>query len=198
MGKLVVEVGGTRYQKLSDLPAGELRRRLEAAIGELIVFAGGYQILVDAGFAPPLATAPSAGRPAESTTLSLEEQQARFLQSLERQRDQTASAVTPRPASNLLGGLGRQAPPTPPPPPVDEPTPTADRPLTIIDQIDQILQKHLAADPRLSQRDIRMEPALSGGLRIKIDGRYYEHPSEIPEKEVQLAIKMALKEWDST
>jgi hypothetical protein len=201
MGKLVVEVGGTRYQNLSDVPAGELRRRLEAAIGELIVFAGGYQILVDAGFAPPLASAPavppSASRPAEPATLSLEEQQTRFLQSLERQRDQTAATAS-RPTPNLLGGLGRQAQPAPPPLPVVEPTPTPDRPLTIIDQIDQILQKHLAADPRLSQRDIRMEPALNGGLRIKIDGRYYDHPSEIPEKEVQLAIKMALKEWDST
>jgi hypothetical protein len=206
MGKLVVEVGGTRYQKITDVPAGELRRRLEAAIGELIVFAGGYQLLADAGFAPPLAVAPPAaqptGRPAEAApSLSLEEQQARFLQSLEKQRDMTAAAAVSRPAPNLIGSLGNlgksAAPAAPPPPPVLEPAP-ADRPLTIIEQIDQILQKHLAADPRFAQRDIRMEPALNGGLRIKIDGSYYDHPGEIPEKEIQLAIKMALKEWDAS
>jgi hypothetical protein len=204
LGKLVVDVAGARYQRLSDVPEEEIRRRLVAAIGELIVFAGGYQVLLDAGVAPPLAVpttqAAAVAQPAAvpGAPLSMEEQQARFLQSLEKQRDATSAAAPPRGGPNLLGGLVKQAPPPPPPPAILEPTLAKDRPLTIIEQIDIILQKHLAMDPQLSRRDIRMESALNGGLRIKIDGNYYEHPNSIPEKEVQLVIKMALKEWDST
>ena len=58
MGKLVVNYSDKRYESISDVPEANVRQLLHAAIGELITFAGGYQQLVDAGVAPPLASSP--------------------------------------------------------------------------------------------------------------------------------------------
>lgn len=201
LGKLVVDVGGGRYQKLSDVPEEEIRRRLIAAIGELIVFAGGYQVLLDAGVAPPLGVAATQAARAVQETAdpnSLAEQQARFLQSLEKQRDLLAASKPVRSAAPTPTIVGPADSPVVLSPAVVVTPPAKDRPLTIIEQIDQILQKHLAMDPQFARRDIGLESALSGGMRIRIDGNYYDHPTAIPEKQIQLVIKMALKEWDTT
>lgn len=81
------------------------------------------------------------------------------------------------------------------PAPEQAPSP---RELSIVEQIDAILQKYIAADPRLARRSIHLEHAPNGGLRITVDNNYYQRPAEIEEKEVQLVIKMALKEWESS
>jgi hypothetical protein len=197
-GKLVIEVGERRYDSLAEVKDPALRQRLTAAIGELVTFAGGYDILVDAGVAPlltPSATGP--GAPAASSAASLTEQQAAFLESLERQRDelkQVAEAPKRRPAlASLIMGNNPPRPVTETPlEPITEPPK-----LTIVEQIDRILQKHLATDSRLAHRSIHLEQAPGGGLRIVVDGKYYQRPAEIEEKEIQLFIKMALKEWEA-
>jgi hypothetical protein len=206
-GKLVVEVGGQRYESLADVTQPALRQRLTAAIGELVTFAGGYNVLVDAGVAPLLlTTAPSARSPVEADVVSstavsgpaptLTEQQTAFLESLERQRDELKQAAEgPRRRSALSSlVLGQPAKPAVIEAPVEPIGPPAK--LTIVEQIDQILQRHLATDPQLARRSIHLEQAPGGGLRIVVDGKYYQRPGEIEEKDIQLFIKMALKEWE--
>jgi hypothetical protein len=65
-----------------------------------------------------------------------------------------------------------------------------------VEHIDAVLQKYVAADPQLVDRDIHLKQS-GEGLRIVIDNHIYERPADIPEKNIQLAIKMALKEWES-
>lgn len=60
LGKLTVEVNQKRVEQLSEVPEKTIRHLLLAAIGELIDFAGGYQVLVDAGVARPLTAVPPA------------------------------------------------------------------------------------------------------------------------------------------
>lgn len=189
MGKLVVEVNQQRYEKLSEVPAENFKRLLLAAIGELIVFAGGYKNLVDAGVAPPVetgATQMGSGQAAVSATPAVqpvEQAQAKFLASLEAQRD-TLKTTPSRPAPSLIG---RQ--------PVSSPSGAT---LSIVEQIDAILQQHIAADPTLAGRDIQLTQKPAGGVLIKVDGSYYEHPREIEDPKIQLLIKRALQEWEST
>lgn len=187
MGKLVVEVGGQRYERLADVTNPAVRQRLTAAVGELIVFADGYKTLVDAGVAPPLMAEPPA-RPTEAAPASpeLEAQRAAFLASMERQRDAMAAEanMTPNPA-NVISAAVRNEPATA--------VPSSG----IVGQIDAILQKHVRAEPKLEGRSIHLEQAPAGGLRIKVDNEVYQRPAEIREKEVQLVIKMALKEWEA-
>lgn len=188
MGKLVVEVNGHRFERLADIPNAPLRQRLMAAVGELISFADGYKTLVDAGVAPPLAPAPSRSQQdQEKVSPELEARRAAFLSSLERERDAMAAQadLTPEP-SHIISAAVK-----------DEP-PVSVQTGGIVDQIDNILQKHIRAEPKLEGRSIHLEQAPAGGLRIKVDNQVYQRPAEIKEKEIQLVIKMALKEWEAS
>jgi hypothetical protein len=198
LGKLVVEVNGQRYENLSEITEDNLRHRLLAAVGELIVFAGDYKTLVDAGVAPPLA--PPGGpltpameqispTPAQPT---LEKQQATFLASLEAQREATKATASAKPRFSILRNSQ---------PPLEAKMAGASDSaggLNIVDQIDAILQKHIAADPALAGRSIHLVQDPAGGLRIEVDGHFYQRPREIEEDEIQQVIKQALKEWESS
>lgn len=187
LGKLVVEVSGQRFQALAEVNHAKAEQRLLAAIGELITFAGGYQALVDAGVAPPLMPSkptqtPEATNPEND---NLTPQQARFLADLQAQRD-ALRREPPPPQLNVTALAAPAALPT--------------RPAgatTLADQIDAILQKHLAAEPEMAARTIRLRDNPSGGLRIEIDGHFYDRPREIPELAIQRLIKKALKEWEA-
>ena len=181
LGKLVVEVGGKRYENLSEMSDEKAKRVIMAAIGELIGFAGNYQALVDAGVAPPL-TVPS---PPE---VSIEQRQAEFIAQLEAERDALKQAPPPKPKLAVLGGV---------PPRVDVAPETvqAKRELTVAEQIDAILQKYVAADPEMAQRKVRLAQDSAGGIIIEVDGKRYQKPGDIPETQIQALIKRAVKEW---
>lgn len=180
LGKLVVQVGNKRYERLADLPAGPDRQRAMAAIGELIVFAGGYQTLVDDGVAPPLVPPVANPRPG---TGPLNEQQQAFLGSLKQEPISPSTANTPR-RPLMQRTLSSTATPVQPPSQID-----------IAAQVNEILQRHLGQRPHLVGRQVRLivGPA---GLRIDVDGVLYDNPNKIPDQEIQGLIKTALREWD--
>ena len=184
LGKLEVEVENRRYQNLSEITDEKARRVILAAIGELIDFAGGYQVLADAGVAPPV------GGPAKEEP-PLEQQQAAFLARLERQRDTLKAAPPPKPPLAVLGGVK-----------LTEDTLMAQeevrkRPLSVAEQIDEILQKHVAADPEMAERSVHLVQNPAGGISIEVDGKRFGKPADIPEPAIQELIKRAVKEWDA-
>jgi hypothetical protein len=193
LGKLVVEANGERYTSLGEIKDPKLKQRLLAAIGELIPFVGGYQSLVDIGLAPALTppTPTSAADPADSEELTREQEA--FLARLQAERDELASRKPGRLRSIssaeplvTFTEKGEVKPAIP------------IGPKSIAEQIDEILQKHLKADPKLADRLVHLEENPAGGLHIRVDGVYYEKPADVPDREVQLAIKMAVKEWNAT
>lgn len=185
MGSLVVVVGDKRFTKLAQVDDDAEKHRLLAAIGELIVFADGYDALVSAGVAPPAAGPTKA--PAQIAS-SLEERRAAFLSSLERQNDiSSSSSGLAATESQLTGATGRDSKST------SDPVQNLD----IVSQIDAILQKHVASDPKLSGRKIRLEQSPAGGLRINVDGTYFERPGDVSEIGVKIALKAALQEWEA-
>lgn len=197
MGKLVVEVGGRRFEMLSEIDHAKVEQRLLTAIGELIVFSGGYQALVDAGAAPAMAV-PAVAQPAVVETAvsptpepsteqpPLTEEQARFLAELEAQRDALKNQPNSRQPSVM-----RPAPPS-------TPSASSAAPVNLVAQIDAILQKHLEAVPELADRRVHLCDNPSGGLRIEVDGRYYDRPREVPDQRIQYLIKKALKDWEAS
>ncbi|HSM57943.1 MAG TPA: hypothetical protein VK879_17445 [Candidatus Sulfomarinibacteraceae bacterium] len=186
MGKLVVQAGGERLESLSETKNEKVKHRLLAAIGELISFSGGYQVLVDAGVAPPLAAAPAP--PGATVEESLNEEQAAFLDQLERElKANNTSTATPE--AMLAEEIEPDQVVSPPEP--------GDAQLNLVAEIDAILQKHVEADPQLAQRSIHLEQPPGGLLRIRVDGQQYEHPNDIEDGNVRQALKQALKEWES-
>lgn len=202
-GQLVVQVGEKRYEELEEITRPELKQRLLAAIGELIVFAKGYQTLVDAGVAPSVAVLPqkepSLDTPPPEEDADLEKRRAAFIESLEKQRDTLKAEASKGPPSLGIPFLSRRdpEPAAPSPMPVDEPAaPPEPKRGSIVEQINAILEKYIAADSSLAGRAIHLEQSRAGGLHIIVDGVRYQRPAEVKEKEIQLLIKMAIKEWE--
>lgn len=173
LGKIVVELGGNRYLNLNEIPQAEVKRRILAAIGDLVVFAGGYQKLVDADVAAPLAAAERTPAPALPQTRDLAPSPPR-------------AAAAEKPAASSLK-------PSSTGPLSDSPSPTM---ISIAAQIDEILQQHIQADPTLARRNIHLRQSSAGGLIIEVDGHAYKRPNEIEEPHVREVIKRALKEWE--
>lgn len=204
LGKLVVEINEQRYEELSQIADSKLKQRILAAIGELVTFAGGYPNLVDVGVAPALL--PPAPKPtpadAEDAPVSpeLARQQEAFLARLEAEHGE----LTTQPTRGRFRLFDRPEPVTNAQPLVAF-TPTGDvkpigeapKPQSIAEQIDAILQKHLALDPKMAGRIIHLRQNAAGGLLIEVDGKRYEKPADIADKDVQLVIKMAVKEWNA-
>ena len=178
LGKLVVEVNDARFQALSEIPDEKARRVLLAAIGELIDFAGGYKNLVRAGVAPALTgMLPPLEEP------PLEQRQAEFLARLEAERDTVGGS---------LGGI--QPGPDIPAEILPE---SIQQEMSVAEQIDLILQKHISGDSEMAGRSIRLLQDQTGGISIEVDGKMYQQPGDIPDAQIQLLIKRAVKEWDA-
>jgi hypothetical protein len=184
MGKLVVSFNNERYESITDISQANVRQLMQAAIGELILFAGGYQNLVDAGVAPPLA----ANSPAAGTGQIQDDEAARFVSQLEQERDAIKSAK-PKPTVSLLANLR-------PRPARNEAS--ANKMMSLVEQVDTILQRYLLTEPELAERKIHLVQDASGGLVIEVDGKQYDRPREIEDPRIQLMIKQALKEWEAT
>lgn len=190
MGKLVVAVNSQRYENISEVTESNKKRLLLAAIGELIVFAGGYQELVNAGVAPHLKSNP-AQQDSDNSPAALLEKQKKFLAKLEAERDAIKATPSPKPSFPILSGVR--------PVLANEALPESikNKSLTLVEQIDKILQKHVASDPDLNEQSIHLIQGVKGGLQIQIDDTRYEKPRDIPNKKIQLVIKRALKEWEA-
>lgn len=186
LGKLVVSFNDERYEAITELSEANVRQLMQAAIGELITFAGGYQKLVDAGVAPPLAASktPSAANATESE----DDEAARFVNNMEHERDVLKSSG-PKPTPSLLANLRRRPSST---------KASANKMMNLVEQVDAILQRHLLTDPELAGRKIHLVQDTTGGLIIDVDGRRYDHPREIEDPRIQIMIKRAKKEWEAT
>lgn len=190
MGQLVVEVKEQRLKSLAEVNNPQLRQRLLAAVGELISFVGGYEQLVDAGVAPPATGAAgvdvaAAATPADDENLTpaqkeeLARRRARFIAQMEAERDSYRKSEPEEMAVSEETVVAPSA-----------------RPKSLVEQIDEVLQKHVAADPELAGRTVHLRQSDAQGMRIEVDGRLYDRPREIDDKRVQIAIKRALKEWE--
>lgn len=193
MGKLVVEVRGSRLDSLAEVQNDQIRQRLMTAIGELVSFAGGYQVLLEAGVAPPLQTPSPSPAAEDAPDEFLTERQARFLDSLEMElkaASRQGSETGPLDVDTLLEDepVASVEPET-----TLEPEPT----LNLVAEIDAILQKHLSAEPELADRSIHLEQPPGGVLQVVVDGERYDRPTDIDDPDIRLVLKKALKEWES-
>ncbi len=66
----------------------------------------------------------------------------------------------------------------------------------MVGQIDAILQFHLAGTP-LATRGIRIAESREGGATIHVGGQTYSGVSDVPDGEIQTAIRHAIAEWEA-
>jgi hypothetical protein len=67
--------------------------------------------------------------------------------------------------------------------------------LTIVGQIDTILQQRLAGSP-LESKGIRLQESPEGGVWVWVGVKKFETVEDVPEAEIKAAIRLAIKEWE--
>jgi hypothetical protein len=201
-GRLQVEVANARYQRLADVKDLEVKRQIVAAAMDLVQFTG----VLD-GQVPELV-------PVEKTQTWREDLREDSQVELERARSIPA-ASNRRPSDavpdvearflSMLSDMGQTpAQPERPslldsiqhrlqPKPV-EPT----RARTFVDDIDDILQRHLQRMPALAGRDLHVRPGPSGTVDFFLDGQQYSSLDDIPNHTARQLIQDAIEEWDET
>jgi hypothetical protein len=180
LGKLIVEINSVQYENLADIPSASARQRILAAVGDLIVFVDGYNILVQAGLAPPVSSADPTG---QAFPPSVTEREATFKTELARQRYEASLAE--RAIAEPVK--------------VEQEVELDDGPdveINLVERIDVLFQKYLAADPSLQGRSAGLENVPGGGLRIRVENKYYSQPKEIEDPKVRRALMQALQEWE--
>lgn len=182
LGKLAVEVNSVQFESLAGVPAANVKQAILAAVGDLIVFVDGYDTLVQAGMAPPVSGADPSGQPLPT---SMSEREAAFRTELARQRYEAelAEKAEPEPVKK-----------EPPPELADG----SDVEINLVERIDTLFQKYLAEDPSLKSRSAGLESVPGGGLRIRVDAKYYSQPKDIEDANVRKALMLALRDWENT
>lgn len=84
--------------------------------------------------------------------------------------------------------------PSPVPMPIAEEKPAAS--LSIVGQIDEILQTRLAST-KLTGRSIRLQESSEGGVIVWVGMKKFADVGEVTDPEVQAVIRAAIAEWES-
>jgi len=66
---------------------------------------------------------------------------------------------------------------------------------SIVQQIDTILQEHLADTP-LAKRGIRLQESIQGGVEVYVGLQKFLAVDEVPEEIIKTAIRTAIAEWE--
>jgi hypothetical protein len=188
-GSLIIEIGGQRFSSVSELQGAKLDRRFLNVVRDLTAMLRAASTQPPAPpKAPPKPAAAPPPQPAAAEATG--------------QPDQPAKKPAPPPASDDLPSMapgtmfkqmGRVAMGHKPDPVEETPE------LSIPEQIEQILQKHLADLPEYADRSIHVRPSpFGGGVRIEVDGQYFEGVGDVTEDKVRALIQNAVREWEQS
>jgi len=192
-GRLIVEIAGRRYERVSDIRDPDIGRGFVTTIKDLQKFMAGTQ-----SPATSLPSIPEPQRPPEPpATTSSQPPAATFSQPPTAPSGQPPA---PTPARKTLSDL----------PPIQKPSMNPFKqakvlkdmekelgpaPKSIPEQIDEILQERLARTPHRG-RGCRVYLSPKGGVVFELDGKTYEGVGDVPDPEVQAIIRSAVAEWE--
>jgi hypothetical protein len=179
-GRVVVEIGGKRYNRFSDLADVNVQEGLMVTLHDLHNFTGSSGAPMAAAVPapsvpaaapeaqPPAPLAPSplpppapATRPADPPPLRM-------------------PSMNPFKQAMVLRDLEKAAPPPPKP---------------IAEQIDDVLQVLVVVTP-YAQRGLHVRSGPRGNAIFELDGRSFHSIDDIPEAEAQAIFRDAVKRWE--
>lgn len=173
-GTLIVEIDGRRFASAGELAGANLARRFTKVVKDLAQWVRDAQ--ARAAQAPPAAPPTSAPAPGTPAWHSLPDDEMPSMGPGTMLRQMTRAAMG-------------QKPETPP----EENAPE----LSIPEQIEELLQARLIHMPEFRERTIHVKPSLSGGVRIQVDGTYYEGVGDIADDDVRALLQDVVREWEN-
>jgi hypothetical protein len=174
-GSLIIEIAGQRFTSLADLRAANLDRRLMNVVRDLTT------MLRAMPPAPPTAAPPSP-LPAPPQAAAPNDKPAP-------PDDEGMPSLAPGALFKQMGRVARGYRPES----VEE-TPM----LSIPDQIEALLQKRLVDHPEFAEREIHVRPSPHGGVRIEVDGEFFDGVGEVADDQVRALIQDVVREWEKT
>ncbi len=72
-----------------------------------------------------------------------------------------------------------------------------EQPSGIANQIEEFLQARLLASPQFAARSIHVRPTLDHGLRIEVDGHFYDSVAEVIDPDVREFLATMMREWEA-
>jgi hypothetical protein len=204
--QLMIEIGGQRYTKLSDVDDKKIGQFILKLAAHLLAFTNGM-IVTEAGVKsvynpkvgplpePVVSSRPSPElsptrppSPAEEPFIPKPppEAEAAFLATLH-----TQSTLQPDPLPPVVpsgGGLFGRRPPAPAP--MSLPS------LNLAGEINKIVQTRLMYSPLGTNTKVDILSAPDGGIRINVNGKIYNSPDEVADPDIKQLIKESIKQWE--
>jgi hypothetical protein len=171
-GGLIIQMGNQRYRTAADIQSPDLLRRFTAVVRELSAMIGASVAPVQRGTIQPLPPAtppPYAQAPRPATNFSF------------------AGSEQPKSGGMVNRLMGR---------PAAQPPANAE-PAGIAASVEEYLQNRLPASPEFAQRGIHVRPSLDHGIKIEVDGRYYDGIDEVDDEAVREFLFTVMREWEA-
>jgi hypothetical protein len=201
-GALEVEIGGSTYSSLAEIEDPQVRRQVVGTALELIQFTGALEkdegnrvsIIETNGWREDLR---------ESSQVELE----RIHSSDSGNGSEPEVAQAPEEVEeqflNLLAEMGQT------PPGLERPSvagalrqrrlpkyPEDEGSRSVVDEIEEIVQRRLHMVPVLLGRDLHVRLADGGSVRFAFEGTEYESLDEVPNLTARQLVRDAISEWD--
>jgi hypothetical protein len=184
-GSLIIEIGGQRFTSVSELQGAKLDRRFMNVVRDLTAM-----LRAAASAPPPASPQPAAQPPQPAPAEATGKPDKPAKKSAPPLADGELPSMAP---GTMFKQMGRVAMGHKPDPIEEAPV------LSIPDQIEQVLQKHLADLPEYAERSIHVRPSpFGGGVRIEVDGQFFEGVGDVADDEVRALIQDAVREWEKS
>ncbi len=193
-GSLIIEIGGQRFTSAAELQGANLDRRFVNVVRDLTnLLKGAPQQPAAASKldAPkPAPVAPAAPRRAAPSVPAAPSAASDIPDKPTPKLPDLNGEMPSMSPSTMFRQMGRVAMGYKPPP--SEETPN----LSIPDQIEAVLQRRLMDMPEYADRSIHVRPSPFGGVRIEVDGEFFDGVGDVPDDEVRAMIQDVVREWE--
>ncbi len=170
-GSLIIQMGEARYRSAAEITNAELSRRFSALVREL-------WSMISNGSTPNLPP-PEGSAGGMKARIGLMNQQAAEVE----------AAAKPR---GLLGTVTRGRNNQPMPSAKEEP-----RRHGIAGAVEEFLQYKLSNTPQFQTRSIHVRPSIDDGVRIEVDGHFYNGVGDVVDADVREFLLTVLREWEA-
>lgn len=168
-GRVIVQINNNNYRALGDIKNPDLARRFTAVVRELWA-------MINPGSAPQVQTGTyPAAAPAETPKSRIgllntkdEEQQK---PNIMRQFARAAMGQSNAPADSGPAGIAGA--------------------------VEEFLQFKLSNTPSLAMRSIHIRPSQDHGIRIEVDGRFFDGIGDVTDPEVREFLQSMMREWEA-